>query len=171
MNPQHKQQGTCSPKMMRLATGLLGMCLAGYIVGPPLYWHLSETLTSIGHFSCPPCHCDCTHEPLFSIPQDCMKHDPEMNEETEKSFADLLSEELKRKEAIALENHQRADIELLEAKKVASQYQKEADKCNSGMETCEEAREKAETALEVQKELTEMWQVRARHRGWKDATI
>ncbi|RXH71703.1 hypothetical protein DVH24_025204 [Malus domestica] len=31
---------------------------------------------------------------------------------------------------------------LLEAKKIASQYQKEVDKCSSGMETCEEAREK-----------------------------
>ncbi|KAB2604602.1 CRAL-TRIO domain-containing protein-like [Pyrus ussuriensis x Pyrus communis] len=43
---------------------------------------------------------------------------------------------------------------LLEAKKVASQYQKEADKCSSGMETCEEAREKAEATLEAQRKQT-----------------
>ena len=69
MNLQHKQQGTCSPKMMRLATGLMGMCLAGYIAVPPIYWHLSETLTSVGHFSCPPCDCDCPDLPLFSNSQ------------------------------------------------------------------------------------------------------
>ncbi|XP_027089544.2 uncharacterized protein [Coffea arabica] len=179
MNLQHKQQGTCSPKMMRLATGLMGMCLAGYIAVPPIYWHLSETLTSVGHFSCPPCDCDCPDLPLFSNSQglnfsfftDCMKHDPEMSEETEKSYVDSLSDELKQREAVALENQYRADMALLEAKKVTSQYQKEAEKCNSGMETCEEAREKAEAALEVQKELSEMWEMRARQRGWKEATI
>lgn len=57
---------------------------------------------------------------------------------------------------------------LLEAKKITSQYQKEADKCNSGMETCEEAREKAEAALMAQKKLTSMWELRARQRGWKE---
>nr|XP_027085748.1 uncharacterized protein LOC113707665 [Coffea arabica] len=100
-----------------------------------------------------------------------MKHDPEMSEETEKSYVDSLSDELKQREAVALENQYRADMALLEAKKVTSQYQKEAEKCNSGMETCEEAREKAEAALEVQKELSEMWEMRARQRGWKEATI
>nr|GEZ70199.1 CC-NBS-LRR resistance protein [Tanacetum cinerariifolium] len=57
---------------------------------------------------------------------------------------------------------------LLEAKKLTSQYQKEADKCNSGMETCEEAREKAEAALVSQKQETAMWENRARQKGWKD---
>ncbi|KAJ0759398.1 hypothetical protein HanLR1_Chr04g0160891 [Helianthus annuus] len=99
---------------------------------------------------------------------DCAKHDPEVNGETEKNFAELLSEELKLREAEALESQQRADMALLEAKKLTSQYQKEADKCNSGMETCEEAREKAEEALVAQKKLSEMWESRARQRGWKD---
>ncbi|KAL0362380.1 UNVERIFIED_CONTAM: hypothetical protein Scaly_1193200 [Sesamum calycinum] len=57
---------------------------------------------------------------------------------------------------------------LLEAKKMTSQYQKEADKCNSGMETCEEAREKSEAALLAQKQLTAMWEQRARQRGWRE---
>lgn len=57
---------------------------------------------------------------------------------------------------------------LLEAKKVTSQYQKEADKCNSGMETCEEAREKAEAALVSQKKMTAIWEQRAFQKGWKD---
>lgn len=60
---------------------------------------------------------------------------------------------------------------LLEAKKLTSQYQKEADKCNSGMETCEEAREKAEAALAAQKKLTAMWELRARQRGWKEGIM
>ena len=67
-----------------------------------------------------------------------------------------------------MESHQRADMALLEAKKITSQYQKEADKCNSGMETCEEAREKAEAALFAQKRQTAMWELRARQRGWKE---
>jgi hypothetical protein len=105
---------------------------------------------------------------LVLFPLGCMKRDPEVSEEMEKSFTDLLSEEVKLKEAEALENQQRADMALLEAKKMASQYQKDADKCSSGMETCEEAREKAEATLEAQKKLTAMWELRARQRGWKD---
>jgi len=35
------------------------------------------------------------------------------------------------------------------------------------METCEEAREKAEAALSAQKKLTTIWEIRARQRGWK----
>lgn len=99
---------------------------------------------------------------------DCAKRDPEMSEDTERNFVELLSEELKLREAEALENQQRADVALLEAKKMTSQYQKEADKCNSGMETCEEAREKAEEALAAQKKLTALWEQRARQRGWKE---
>lgn len=102
---------------------------------------------------------------------DCAKHDPEVSEDTEKNFAELLTEELKLREAEALDNQRRADMSLLEAKKMTSQYQKEADKCNSGMETCEEAREKAEAALTTQKRLTAMWELRARQKGWKEGAV
>ncbi|KAL5990145.1 hypothetical protein ACLOJK_011042 [Asimina triloba] len=98
----------------------------------------------------------------------CGKRDADVNEDMERNFTDLLLEELKLSEAEAQENQRRADMQLLEAKKMASQYQKEADKCNSGMETCEEAREKAEAALQAQKRLSEMWERRARQRGWKE---
>ncbi|KAL0298022.1 UNVERIFIED_CONTAM: hypothetical protein Sangu_3165900, partial [Sesamum angustifolium] len=98
----------------------------------------------------------------------CAKHNPDVNEDTQKKFAELLSEELKQRSAKALENQHRANMALLEAKKMTSQYQKEADKCNSGMETCEEAREKSEANLLAQKQLTAMWELRARQRGWKD---
>ncbi|XP_037496715.1 uncharacterized protein LOC105640828 isoform X2 [Jatropha curcas] len=156
--------------VVKVALGLMGICLAGYILGPPLYWHFKEGLAAVSHSSstCSPCVCDCTSQPLLSIPPDCAKHDPEVSEDTEKNFADLLTEELKLREAEALESQRRADMALLEAKKMTSQYQKEADKCNSGMETCEEAREKAEAALASQKKLTALWELRARQRGWKE---
>ncbi|KAK1423958.1 hypothetical protein QVD17_19269 [Tagetes erecta] len=164
---------------VKIVITVLGLCLLGYLVGPPLYWHLLEglaTASSSSTISCPTCNCDCDSQPLLSIPQalsngsltDCAKHDPEVNGETEKNFAELLSEELKLREAEALESQQRADMALLEAKKLTSQYQKEADKCNSGMETCEEAREKAEAALVAQKQQSQMWEMRARQRGWKE---
>ena len=73
------------------------------------------------------------------------------SEETEKSFTEQLIEELKQREEEAAEAQQEADVKLLEAKKLASQYQKEADKCSSGMDTCEEAREKSADLLIVQK--------------------
>ncbi|KAK0590593.1 hypothetical protein LWI29_029206 [Acer saccharum] len=164
--------------VLKVGLGLMGLSLLGYLLGPPLYWHFMEGLAAVSHSSttCPPCACDCSSQPLLSIPDglsnasfaDCAKHDPEVSEDTEKNFAELLSEELKLREAEALENHQRADMALLEAKKLTSQYQKEADKCNSGMETCEEAREKAEAALTSQKKLTATWEQRARQRGWRE---
>ncbi|XP_077227978.1 uncharacterized protein LOC143860990 [Tasmannia lanceolata] len=169
---------SCNPALLKRVVGMLALCLAGYIVGPPLYWHLAEGLAAVGRASsaCPPCVCDCASQSLLSIPSglsnasfaDCGKHDEQENEEMESNFTDLLSEELKLREAEALENQRRADMALLEAKKMASQYQKEADKCNSGMETCEEAREKAEAALLAQKRLSTMWEMRARQRGWKE---
>ncbi|XP_043688838.1 uncharacterized protein LOC122639883 [Telopea speciosissima] len=169
----------CSPRVLKGTITVMALCLAGYILGPPLYWHLSEGLAAVSRASaCPPCVCDCASQSLLSIPEglrntsfaDCGKHDPEVSEDMENNFTELLSEELKLREAEALENHQRADMALLEAKKMASQYQKEADKCNSGMETCEEAREKAEAALLAQRKLTATWEMRARQRGWKEGS-
>ncbi|XP_061356481.1 uncharacterized protein LOC133300917 [Gastrolobium bilobum] len=164
--------------LLRVGLVVVALCIAGYIVGPPLYWHFMEGLVAVKHSSstCAPCICDCSSQPILSIPQglsntsfeDCAKPDPEVNGDTEKNFAELLSEELKLRENQALENQQRADMALLEAKKIASQYQKEADKCNSGMETCEEAREKAELTLVAQKKLTALWELRARQKGWKE---
>ncbi|KAK4758984.1 hypothetical protein SAY87_020285 [Trapa incisa] len=173
------QSRACTPLLLRVGLGLIGLCIIGYILGPPLYWHLLEGIAAFSRSSapiCSPCECDCSSQSLLSIPEalsngslaDCVKHDPEVAEETEKSYADLLSEELKHREAEAQDNQRRSDMSLLEAKKLTSQYQKEADKCNSGMETCEEAREKSEAALAAQKKLTAMWESRARQRGWKE---
>ncbi|XP_015959062.1 uncharacterized protein LOC107482978 isoform X1 [Arachis duranensis] len=154
----------------------VGFCLIGYIGGRPLYWHLNESLSTVS--SCAPCHCDCSLEPLLSLPDglnnsilDCMKQEPEEGEGSERRFTELLSQEVRQKEAIAEEKQRIADTTLLEAKKLASQYQKEADKCNSGMETCEEARERAEAALVNQMKETALWELRARQRGWKESAF
>ncbi|KAL6990743.1 hypothetical protein U1Q18_008865 [Sarracenia purpurea var. burkii] len=173
MNPQKKQKqkhdrGLCIPGIVKVAMGLIGACLVGYIVGPPLYWQITDAIASVRRSSCPPCFCDCSSHPLLSLREGCMKHDPELSEELENNIADLLSEEIEIREAEALEKQRRADMALLEAKKMTSQYQKEADKCNAGMESCEEAREKAEAALEAQKELSTMWEFRARQKGWRE---
>ncbi|GAB2285255.1 hypothetical protein Dimus_019709 [Dionaea muscipula] len=174
----------CSPAVVKLTLALIALCIAGYIVGPPLYWHLMEGLATVTRSSssssfsaiCPTCVCDCSSQPLLTIPEGlsntsfagCAKHEPGVSEDTEKRYAELFSEELRLREAEAAENQRRADVALLESKKITSQYQKEAEKCNSGMETCEEAREKAEAALVAQKKLTALWEVRARKRGWND---
>ncbi|KAL2938109.1 Tuftelin [Bienertia sinuspersici] len=174
------QQRICSSGVVKLSLGFIALSIAAYIVGPPLYWHFlggsaPTSLSSSSSLSfsststnCPPCSCNCNSSPLITIPDDCSKHDPGVSEDTEKNFAELLAEELKLRETEAAENQKRADMALLEAKKITSQYQKEADKCNSGMETCEEAREKAEAALVSQKKLTAVWEQRARQKGWKD---
>ncbi|XP_057455861.1 uncharacterized protein LOC130747060 [Lotus japonicus] len=165
--------------VLRVGLVVVALCIASYILAPPLYWHFREGLAAVKHSSssCAPCLCDCSsQQPILSIPQglsntsfgDCAKPDPEVTGDTEKNFAELLSEELKLRENVALENQRRADMALLEAKKIASQYQKEADKCNSGMETCEGAREKAELALVAQKKLSALWELRARQKGWKE---
>ncbi|PKA65998.1 hypothetical protein AXF42_Ash010407 [Apostasia shenzhenica] len=168
--------GGVNPNVVRALLVAMALGLAAYIVGPPLYWHLAEALGRASSYtSCSPCNCDCSSQPLLSLPEeltnfsltDCAKRDPDVNEVMEKDFNDLLAEELKLKEAEAIDSQQRADVTLLEAKKLASQYQKEADKCSSGMDTCEEARERAESALAEQKKLTALWESRARRRGWK----
>ena len=92
-------------------------------------------------------------------------------EETEKSFTEQLVEELKQREEEAAEAQQEADVKLLEAKKLVSQYQKEADKCSSGMDTCEEAREKSANSLLGQRKLTVLWEERARELGWKPGNV
>lgn len=56
-----------NPTLIRVVVVVMGLGLAGYIVGPPLYWHVAEALG--GSSACPPCTCDCSSQPLLSIPQ------------------------------------------------------------------------------------------------------
>ncbi|KAJ4842764.1 hypothetical protein Tsubulata_013387 [Turnera subulata] len=174
---------------------IMGIFLVGYIIGPPLYWHLSDFVRPDLHSSpCPSCFCDCSSSTLLAVfdglmfPakltshvctlaalsnnsnsfKDCMRHDPQVSEEMEKTFTVLLTEELRLHEEEALRIQHGADVALLEAKKIASQYQKVAEKCSSGMDTCEDAREKVEESLEAQRKLSALWEYRARQRGWRE---
>jgi hypothetical protein len=54
---------------------------------------------------------------------------------------------------------------------MTSQYQKEAEKCNFGMDTCEAARERAEEVLQEQRKLSATWEFGARERGWREGLM
>lgn len=108
------------------------------------------------------------HLILISLHADCGRHDPDTSDDMEKAIADLLTEELKLRVQVTEDNRQHAEASILEMKKTSLQYQKEADKCNTGIETCEEAREKAEVALRAELKLSALWENRARELGWLD---
>ncbi|KAK5841858.1 hypothetical protein PVK06_004182 [Gossypium arboreum] len=57
---------------LKVGLCLLGLCLFGYIMGPPLYWHFMEGLVAFSHTSntCPPYLCDCSSQPLLTIPEE-----------------------------------------------------------------------------------------------------
>ncbi|KAH7437638.1 hypothetical protein KP509_05G082200 [Ceratopteris richardii] len=157
----------------RIAAALLACGLALYLLNPHSYWNIiTESARSTFSRDCAACVCDCLldsesmllpgYESL--IPSDCEK----LQESSDTRSVDSLTEELRLHETTAEESRRRADAALLEAKKVASQYQKEAEKCSSGMETCEEARERSDAALSAQKKISAMWERRARQLGWRD---
>lgn len=85
----------------------------------------------------------------------------------EKQFVDLLTEELKLQEAVSEERVHHMNITFAEAKRAASQYQREAEKCNAATETCEEARERSEALLIKERKVTSLWERRARQMGWE----
>lgn len=99
----------------------------------------------------------------------CGKNDPELSKEMEKQFVDLLNEELKLQQIVAEEHSHHMNATLVEAKRQATQYQREAEKCNAATETCEEARERSEAAISKEKKLTALWEQRARQLGWQDS--
>eukprot|EP00262_Sarcandra_glabra_P003530 TRINITY_DN14268_c0_g1_i1.p1 TRINITY_DN14268_c0_g1~~TRINITY_DN14268_c0_g1_i1.p1 ORF type:complete len:177 (+),score=29.78 TRINITY_DN14268_c0_g1_i1:111-641(+) len=176
MAHQLSRHGFCSPSVLRLVLVLVGGCLFGYLLGPPLYWYFTESLSGQSSSTCPPCVCDCSSESTLSMPlelvnssfADCGGRDPDMNKEMEKDIVDLLAEEINLKTNVTKDNEEHTKASLLEARKTSSQYQKEAEKCNAGMETCEEARERAEADLRAELKLSALWEKRARARGWKD---
>lgn len=101
------------------------------------------------------------------IDTDCGSNDPDLKQEMEKQFVDLLTEELKLQGTVAEEHARHMNITLADAKRVASQYQREAEKCNAATETCEQARERAEALLIKERKVTSMWQRRAHQMGWE----
>lgn len=168
----HSNHGSCSPGAIRLAVVLVGACLVGYVMGPKLYWHLTGKIGA----SCPPCVCDCSSMSDLSMPlglvnlsfEDCGGNDPDANEEMEKTYTDLVAEELRLRTNVIEDSRQHAEASMIEMKKTSSQYQKESEKCNIGIETCEEAREKAEEALRYELKQSAIWEERARNHGWTE---
>ncbi|KAJ8767844.1 hypothetical protein K2173_020784 [Erythroxylum novogranatense] len=172
--------------MSRRSASCLRCCLVIFAVvsalgvcGPALYWRFKKSFGfshSKASSSCPPCICDCP--PPLSLLQiapglanlsvtDCGNNDPDLKNEMEKQFVDLLTEELKLQEAVTEEHARHMNVTLVEAKRVASQYQKEAEKCIAATETCEEARERAEALLIRERKITTLWERRARQMGWE----
>ncbi|KAK6915538.1 Protein of unknown function DUF1068 [Dillenia turbinata] len=166
----------CSPTVMRFVILLVGVSLIVYMVGSPL--NLKREKFSSAQASCASCICDCSSGTIFSIPSeiidgsvalaDCGKESPEVNEEMEKDIIGLLSEELSLQRNVINDNMEHSKALIMDAKRASSQYQKEAEKCTVGVETCEEARETAEAALIVERKLSELWERRAREAGWSD---
>ncbi|KAL1833425.1 hypothetical protein ACET3Z_003076 [Daucus carota] len=100
--------------------------------------------------------------------EDCGKDNPETNEEMKKDVITLLTEEISLQKTVIDDNLAHTKALIMDARKSSSHYQKEAEKCNTGMETCEEAREKAEAELTEERKLSLLWENRARENGWLD---
>lgn len=66
----HTSVGLCRPAVLKAGLAVIAMCIAGYILGPPLYWHFMEGLAAVSRSSssCPSCVCDCSSQPILSIP-------------------------------------------------------------------------------------------------------
>ena len=105
----------------------------------------------------------------FTVYADCAKDDPELNEEITKDIITLTLEELELHKAVANETLKHTKALVLDARITSSHYQKEAEKCNAGVETCEEARERAELQLIEERRFSSLWEERARMLGWKDS--
>ncbi|WKA02947.1 hypothetical protein VitviT2T_021093 [Vitis vinifera] len=132
--------------------------------GPPLYWHFKGS--SRAQTSCGSCDCGCDLDTTFSITLDCGDHDPDMKEEMKKGRLALLAEELRLQKNVTDDRLERTKELTTEVRKASSQYRKEVEKCSVGIETCEEAREKAEAALVDELKLSALWEERARELGW-----
>lgn len=161
----------CSPGIFRLVLFLVGLCFFGYTMRKQLFRHYSG-----GRSSCPVCHCDCSSATTLPLPlgissgtlDECGKDNPETNEEMKKDVITLLTEEISLQKSVIDDNLAHTRALIMDARKSSSHYQKEAEKCNTGMETCEEAREKAEAALTEERRLSSLWKDRALEKGWQD---
>ncbi|KAI8022097.1 hypothetical protein LOK49_LG03G03577 [Camellia lanceoleosa] len=171
--------------MSRRSGGCLRCCLVVFAVvsalcvsGPALYWKFKKGLKlgASSSPSCSPCVCDCP--PPLSLLKiapglanlsitDCGGDDPELKDEMGKQFVDLLTEEMKLQETVGEEHAHHMNITFGEARRVALQYQREAEKCNAATETCEQARERSEALLIKERKVTSLWERRARQLGWE----
>ncbi|XP_057962371.1 uncharacterized protein LOC131153942 [Malania oleifera] len=179
----------CNYRVLRLVLVWGCACLAGVILGAPLFWHLKEH--SAAQTSCPSCVCDCSPKATISMPlgeallqfqltvyiislvtlKDCDKLKANTNDEMGKGIIDLLSEELSLQQNVIKDELEHTEALIMDAKKNSLHYQKEAEKCNAAVETCEGARQRAEAALTEESKLLALWEKRARECGWEDDRI
>ncbi|GMI81453.1 hypothetical protein like AT2G24290 [Hibiscus trionum] len=144
-----RRSGTClsSCLIMFAVISALGVC------GPVLYWRFKKSLRSAdSKLSCPPCICNCPPPPLSLVnispwlanlsDTDCGSNDPDLKQEMEKQFVDLLTEELKLQEAVAEEHDRHMNITFGEAKR-------------------------AKALLIKERKVTRTWEHRAREMGWE----
>ncbi|XP_059635472.1 uncharacterized protein LOC132277651 [Cornus florida] len=168
-----RRPGTC----LRCCLVVFAVVSAFCVSGPALYWKFNKGFRRLPATSpsCTPCICDCPPPlSLFAIAPGllnlsvtgCGRDDPDMKEEVEKQFVDLLTEEMKLQETVGQERTYHMNITFGEARRVASQYQREAEKCNVATETCEQARERAEALMIKERKVTSSWERRARQLGW-----
>ncbi|XP_047152486.1 uncharacterized protein LOC124824150 [Vigna umbellata] len=168
------EQKLCPHGVLRWVLVWMSVCLFLVTVGPPSRSLVKKSAPP--RFSCPPCDCHCSSAEHLLDPlglgngsvSDCGKHDPVLNEEMNKDLLAMLSEELNLQKVVAKERLEHTKRLVMDARKSFSQYQKEAEKCNIGMETCEEARQRAEAELIEERRLTTTWENRAREYGWSD---
>ncbi|XP_073067005.1 uncharacterized protein [Primulina eburnea] len=168
----NRRSGAC----LRCCLVIFAVVSALCVSGPALYFKFNKGLKLKASSACPPCICNCAPpQSLLQIAPglanlsvtDCGKDDPDLKEEMEKQFVDLLSEELKLQETVDEESSRHMNITFGEARRLASQYQREAEKCNIATETCEGARERAVVLLTKEKKITLLWERRARQLGWE----
>lgn len=105
---------------------------------------------------------------MFLQRTDCAKDDPETNEEMQKDIITLLTEEISLQKSVSDDSLAHTKALIMDARKTSLQYQREGEKCNTGMETCEQAREKAQAELIEERKLSALWENRARVNGWQD---
>ncbi|KAL4369760.1 hypothetical protein GQ457_05G016450 [Hibiscus cannabinus] len=151
------------------------LCLGVYVVGRTLLWRLEEK--SRAQVPCPSCFCDCFSQTDFltspglanstySGQAGCGENEPDLSEELEKDTVALLSEEIALQKIVNNDTTERTLALTMDARRASSQYQKEAEKCIAGVETCEEGRERAEAQLREELKQTALWEKRARQLGW-----
>ncbi|CAI0551078.1 unnamed protein product [Linum tenue] len=87
----------------------------------------------------------------------------------EKDILALLSEEIVLQKLVANESLQRSKSLLTESGVVYTHYKREAEKCIAQVETCEEARERAEAELREELKVTALWEQRALEFGWSSS--
>ncbi|KAM7273002.1 hypothetical protein ACFE04_027666 [Oxalis oulophora] len=173
-----REHGCCSNmSVLRLVVVLvMSVFFLAFFVKP---WR-TTTSGAAHHGSCTVCDCHCalqSDDDQLSLPfelvnssyADCGKNDPDMDQELQKDVLALLSEELALQQRVANESLGRARALTIDSKRAALHYRKEAEKCNSGVEICEEARERAERELVEERRLTALWEKRARENGWIDS--